>query len=346
MVRVFLSHSSKDKPFVRELADALEAGGEIKVWLDEREIGYGENIVLKIGEGLDADAVLLILSPDSVESKWVKEEWTDAYWDQTNTQNTKLAGVLYRDCQIPRLLRNKKYFDLRTNQTEGFREIRSWLLGLRSAPPPIIHLPQRPALFIERGPELEDLRNRLREPGSVAYISGLAGRGKTTLALEYAHRHQRDYESVHWLPCQGRTLVQIAGELTWQLGLKLEGDIDTVFASLIQKQVDALVVTPDPLFTQHRDQVTTLAARHAVPAVYWDPVFPKAGGLMSYGSSVADMFRQVGIYAGRILKGEKPAEMPVMQATKFELLINLKTAKALGLTIPPPLLGRADEVIE
>ncbi|HTD56085.1 MAG TPA: toll/interleukin-1 receptor domain-containing protein, partial [Silvibacterium sp.] len=113
MVRVFLSHSSKDKPFVRELADALEAGGEIKVWLDEREIGYGENIVLKIGEGLDADAVLLILSPDSVESKWVKEEWTDAYWDQTNTQNTKLAGVLYRDCQIPRLLRNKKYFDLR-----------------------------------------------------------------------------------------------------------------------------------------------------------------------------------------------------------------------------------------
>ena len=232
MVRVFLSHSSKDKPFVRELADALEAGGEIKVWLDEREIGYGENIVLKIGEGLDADAVLLILSPDSVESKWVKEEWTDAYWDQTNTQNTKLAGVLYRDCQIPRLLRNKKYFDLRTNQTEGFREIRSWLLGLRSAPPPIIHLPQRPALFIERGPELEDLRNRLREPGSVAYISGLAGRGKTTLALEYAHRHQRDYESVHWLPCQGRTLVQIAGELTWQLGLKLEGDIDTVIHEL------------------------------------------------------------------------------------------------------------------
>jgi TIR domain len=115
MVSVFLSHSSQDKPFVRMLADALEAGEEIKVWLDEREIGYGENIVLKIGQGLDADVVLLILSPDSVDSNWVKDEWTDAHWDQTNSQRTKLAGVLYRECQIPRLLRNKKYFDLRTN---------------------------------------------------------------------------------------------------------------------------------------------------------------------------------------------------------------------------------------
>jgi hypothetical protein len=103
MVSVFLSHSSQDKPFVRMLADALEAGEEIKVWLDE------------IGQGLDADVVLLILSPDSVDSNWVKDEWTDAHWDQTNSQRTKLAGVLYRECQIPRLLRNKKYFDLRTN---------------------------------------------------------------------------------------------------------------------------------------------------------------------------------------------------------------------------------------
>ena len=95
MVSVFLSHSSKDKPFVRDLADALEAGGEVKVWLDEREIDYGANIVLKIAEGLDADVVLLILSPDSVDSKWVKEEWTDAYWEHVNTQTTKLSGVSY-----------------------------------------------------------------------------------------------------------------------------------------------------------------------------------------------------------------------------------------------------------
>ncbi len=232
MITVFLSHSSKDKPFVRDLADALETGGEITVWFDEREINYGDNSVLKMEEGLDADAVLLILSPDSVDSKWVKEEWTDAFWDQTNTERIRLAPILHRDCRIPHFLRNKKPFDLRTNQTEGFRRSRTWLLGLRPAPPPVVHLPQRPPLFIGRGPELEDLRNRLHEPGSLAYISGLAGRGKTTLALEYAHRHQRDYESVHWLPCQGRTLVQIAGELTFQLGLKLEGDVDAILREL------------------------------------------------------------------------------------------------------------------
>jgi tetratricopeptide (TPR) repeat protein len=232
MVRVFLSHSSQDKPFVRMLADELETGGEIKVWLDEREIGYGENIVLKIEEGLDANVVLLILSPDSVDSKWVKEEWTAAYWEQVNSQHTKFAGVLYRDCQLPRLLANKSYFDLRTNQTEGFRKIKTWLLGQRPPVPPVVHLPQRSPLFIGREPEIEDLRRRLKEPGSVAYVAGLAGRGKTTLALEYAHRYQRDYEAVHWLPCQSRTLVQIAGELAWQLGLKLEGDLDTIVREL------------------------------------------------------------------------------------------------------------------
>jgi putative tryptophan/tyrosine transport system substrate-binding protein len=130
------------------------------------------------------------------------------------------------------------------------------------------------------------------------------------------------------------------------LAASTEGDIDTVFAGLMQKQVDALVVTPDPLFTQHRDRVTALAARHAVPAAYWDPIFPKGGGLMSYGSSVAEGYRQVGLYVGRILKGEKPADLPVLRPTKFELVINLETAKALGLTIPETLLATADEVIQ
>jgi putative ABC transport system substrate-binding protein len=130
------------------------------------------------------------------------------------------------------------------------------------------------------------------------------------------------------------------------LAASTEGDIDTVFASLMQKQVDALVVTPDPLFTQRRDQVTTLAARYAVPAVYWDPIFPKVGGLMSYGSSVAEGYHQVGLYVGRILKGEKPAELPVQQPTKFELVINTKTAKVLGLKMPETLLATADEVIQ
>jgi hypothetical protein len=125
MVTVFLSHSSKDKPFVRELADHLQRDGQIKVWLDERAISPGANIVQKIAEGLDSDFVLLIISPDSINSAWVEEEWTDAFWDQTNNRRAKLAGVLYRDCPLPHLLRNKKYFDLRTNQPEGFRAIRT-----------------------------------------------------------------------------------------------------------------------------------------------------------------------------------------------------------------------------
>jgi len=103
--------------------------------------------------------ILLILSPDSVESEWVKREWTDAFWEQTNSRKTKVAAVLYRDCRIPRLLRNKKYFDLRTNQPQGFREIRTWLLTEWPVPPERVNgLPTRPPLFVGREGELADLR--------------------------------------------------------------------------------------------------------------------------------------------------------------------------------------------
>src|SRR3974390_1102785 len=183
MVSVFLSHSSKDKPFVRELASSLESGGEIHVWLDERGIAPGQNIVSRIGEGLAADFILLILSPDSVASAWVKEEWTDAFWEQTNNRQTKLLGVLYRDCPIPPLLRNKKYFHLRINQPEGFREIRAFLLTQKPAPPERVnYLPVRPPIFIGREEQMENLRGRLRQTGALVSITGLAGKGKTTLA--------------------------------------------------------------------------------------------------------------------------------------------------------------------
>jgi putative ABC transport system substrate-binding protein len=121
-------------------------------------------------------------------------------------------------------------------------------------------------------------------------------------------------------------------------------DMDTVFASLAQKPVD--VVGPTPLFNNRRVQLVTLAAYHRVPAIYFQREAAEVGGLMSYGTSYTDVYRQAGVYAGRILKGEKPADLPVMQPIKFEFVINLNTAKAFGLSFPPRLLAIADEVIE
>ena len=124
------------------------------------------------------------------------------------------------------------------------------------------------------------------------------------------------------------------------------GEIDAAFAALVRERADAFFVAPDGFFTSRRVQLTALAARHALPATYSTRLFPEAGGLMSYGTNVADMYRQVGIYVSRILNGAKPADLPVVQSTKFELVINLQTAKLLGLTVPPMLLARADDVIE
>ena len=130
------------------------------------------------------------------------------------------------------------------------------------------------------------------------------------------------------------------------LNASTEGEIETAFAGLVQLKADALLVGTGTLFLRRAEQLAALAAQYRVPTIYQYRLFAAAGGLMSYGASLIDSYHLVGVYTGRILKGEKPADLPVVQPTKFELVINLKTAKTLGLTIPSGVLAIADEVIE
>jgi putative ABC transport system substrate-binding protein len=144
--------------------------------------------------------------------------------------------------------------------------------------------------------------------------------------------------------------VEVAGRIiglqTEKVTAGSEHDLDAAFASLAQRRVDAVMVGTDGFLITRRDQIVALASRYAIPGIYPFVDFPEAGGLMSYGASLSDAYRQAGVYTGRILKGAKPADLPVQQPTKFELVINLKTAKALGVTIPPMLIARAEQVIE
>jgi putative ABC transport system substrate-binding protein len=153
-------------------------------------------------------------------------------------------------------------------------------------------------------------------------------------------------------PSAERDLIEIEAAAR-SLGLQVHilkastsSELDSAFANLISSRVDALFVNVDGFFLSRKDQIVALATRHAVPTTYPRQEYTAAGGLLSYATSVTEAYRLVGVYTGRILKGEKPSDLPVQQPTKFQLVIDLKTAKALGLTIPSPLLARADEVIE
>jgi putative ABC transport system substrate-binding protein len=130
------------------------------------------------------------------------------------------------------------------------------------------------------------------------------------------------------------------------LNASTQGDLEPAFARVQELKVSALIIAQDALFNTQTGQLADLSVRYAVPAIYPDRDFAEAGGLMSYGTELRDVYRQAGIYAGRILKGEKPADLPVIQASKFKLIINLKTARTIGLTLSPDMLSIADEVIE
>jgi putative ABC transport system substrate-binding protein len=148
---------------------------------------------------------------------------------------------------------------------------------------------------------------------------------------------------------QARDLKAVAATLGLQLHIlhaTTERDIDTAFTTLPQLRANGLLIGNDPFFNSRADHLAALAFRHAVPTIYQFREYAAAGGLMSYGTRVTDAYRVVGAYAGRILRGEKPTDLPVQRLTKVELILNLKTARALGLEVPPTLLARADEVIE
>ncbi len=140
--------------------------------------------------------------------------------------------------------------------------------------------------------------------------------------------------------------AQALGRSVHIVHVRSEQEFDAAFATLVTRRIDALLIVPDALFTNGRQPLAALAASHRVPAIYPSSLYTEAGGLASYGADQKDAYRQIGLYTGRILEGEKPSNLPVVQSEKFELAINLKTAKALGITVPPSLISRADEVIE
>jgi putative ABC transport system substrate-binding protein len=215
-----------------------------------------------------------------------------------------------------------------------------------------------PIVFVVSGdPVRQGLVASLSRPdGNLTGWSGMAG-VVVAKQLEVLHEAVPRGDLIGLLVNPTTPTVELytrdAQEAAQTLGLKLlvvraatEGDLEPAFATLAERRADAIFVPSDALFNNVPDQLVALAARHAIPAIYPFSEFARVGGLMSYGVSFGLGFRQAGVYTGRILKGAKPADLPVVQETKIQLVINLRVAKTLGLTFPLPLLGRADEVIE
>jgi putative tryptophan/tyrosine transport system substrate-binding protein len=215
-----------------------------------------------------------------------------------------------------------------------------------------------PIVFgIGEDPVKEGLVPNLNRPGAnvtgATFFTALLGAKRLGLLRDLVPKAEVVGLLVNQNTSQGQGQIRDVQQAAHDLGQRLvilnggsDKDIDAAFASLARQEVAALLVGADPFFDPRRDRLIELVAQHRVPAIYQFRDYALAGGLMSYGASITDLYRQVGVYVGRVLKGEKPADLPVMLPTKFELVINLKTAKALGIKISDNLLTLADEVIE
>jgi putative ABC transport system substrate-binding protein len=215
-----------------------------------------------------------------------------------------------------------------------------------------------PIVFVSGGEPVKDglVASLARPGGNVTGVSWIAAR-LTAKRLELLHQLAPKVEMVGILlnpaypdsGLQRQDLKEAAESLGQRIEIaeaRSEGEIENALATLVRDHADALLVANDPFFQSRAGRIVALAARYTMPACYFERTFAAAGGLASYGASLAEVYRQAGIYTARVLKGERPADLPVLQPTKYELVINLKTAKALGLEISPNLIARADEVIE
>ena len=215
-----------------------------------------------------------------------------------------------------------------------------------------------PIVFTANGdPVREGLVASVNMPGGNVTGLTIFGPAAVTKRVELMHELVPQASVIGYLMNpnhpSGEIEMQAAETAARSLGKKMpvfkasnEPDLDATFATMVQQQIGALVVASDPFFWSRRGEVVSLAARYGLPAIYYLPEFARAGGLMAYGNNLPDAYRLVGVYVGRILKGEKPADLPVMQSIKFEFVLNLKTAKALGLDVPMTIQMTADEVIE
>ena len=214
-----------------------------------------------------------------------------------------------------------------------------------------------PIVFYSGDPVAEGLVSSLNRPGGnmtgmSTFAPALGGKRVDLLrellpgASALAMLINPNYAPAAAEAAETENVVRALGHKLSVFKASSEGGIEAAFATLAQQRPDALIVGADPFFNSRREQLATLAVRNSIPAIYVWREFVVAGGLMSYGDDFADGYRQLGIYVGRILKGANPADLPVIRPTKFELVINLKTAKALGLKFPPTMLATADEVIE